>query len=105
MPSSATYRAGRTMPVKFSLRICEAVDPAKPFVRNEELAIKIKKGDTVLQESVSGVTATDYRIDDIGEHYITNFKTPKKPAMFTVEVWRIRANFLLGAFEFETVRK
>lgn len=105
LPASAEYRAGRTMPVKFSLRICEALDPAKPFVRNEELAIKIKKGDTVLQESVYGVTATDYRIDDIGEHYITNFKTPKKPAIFTVEVWRTRANFLLGAFEFETVRK
>ena len=69
------------------------------------MAIKIKKGDTVLQESVYGVTARDYRIDDIAEHYITNFKTPKKPAMFTVEVWRIRANFLLGAFEFETVKK
>lgn len=105
LPASAKYKAGRTMPVKFSLRICESVDPAKPFVRNEELAIKIKEGDTVLQESVYGVTATDYRIDDIAEHYITNFKTPKKPAIFTVEVWRIRANFLLGAFEFETVKK
>ncbi len=105
LPSSTTYRAGRTMPVKFSLRIGKAIDPAEPFVRNEELAIKIKKGDTVLQESVYGITAIDYRIDDIAEHYITNFKTPKKPAMFTVEVWRIRANFLLGAFEFETVKK
>ena len=105
LPSSTTYRAGRTMPVKFSLRIGEAIGPAEPFVRNEELAIKIKKGDTVLQESVYGIIAIDYRIDDIAEHYITNFKTPKKPAMFTVEVWRIRANFLLGAFEFETVKK
>jgi hypothetical protein len=103
LPSTARHMAGRTVPVKFSLRVSGAVDPAEPFVRNEELAVIIKKGDTILQESVYGDASTDYRIG--GEQYITNFKTPKKAAVFVVEVWRVRANFLLGAFEFETVKK
>ncbi|MBN2442648.1 MAG: lamin tail domain-containing protein [Spirochaetales bacterium] len=105
LPATATNNPGRTMPVKFSLRINEVVDPETPFVRNEELAIRIKQDDVLLQESLFGVTSTDYRIDDRAEHYITNFKTPKKPGTFTVEVWRERANFLLGTFEFETVKK
>ena len=41
LPNTANNKAGRTMPVTFSLRIAEAVDPIQPFVRNEELNILI----------------------------------------------------------------
>ena len=57
LPSSQNYRAGRTMPIKFSLRVCEAVDPSQPFVYNEELRIAVfPTGDAgnVLQESFYG---------------------------------------------------
>lgn len=37
LPASQSNKGGRTMPVKFSLRIAETVDPAQPFVYNEEL--------------------------------------------------------------------
>ncbi len=49
-----------------------------------------------------GDASTDYRIDQIGELYITNFKTMKYPATYAVEVWRIRNGFLLDTFYFET---
>jgi hypothetical protein len=108
LPSSAEYRAGRTMPVKFSLRITDAVDPAMPFVHNEELEIRIYKSldpGNILQTSHFGDTSRDYRINSIDEHYITNFKTERKPAAYTVEVWRMSTNFLIGSFTFETKRK
>jgi len=34
-------KAERTMPVKFSLRIVASVNPAMPFVYNEDLEIRI----------------------------------------------------------------
>ena len=39
LPSSESNKAGRTMPVKFALRVVEEVDPAMPFVINQELDI------------------------------------------------------------------
>ena len=45
------------MPVKFSLRIAASVDPAMPFVYNEDLEIRIydaKSPGTILQRSVYG---------------------------------------------------
>jgi hypothetical protein len=93
------------MPVKFSLRVAEGVDPAQPFVYNEELTIKIYATDdpeNILQTSTFGITARDYRVDIIGELYITNFKTSKRPTTYRVEVWR--RDMLLDWFEFSTVK-
>lgn len=107
LPNTANNKAGRTMPVKFALRIAAAVDPAQPFVYNEELEIRIydkSAPDSILQTSLYGDTSTDYRIDTAGELYITNFKTSKTPAEYVVEIWRMSKNFLVGSFTFETVK-
>ena len=108
LPASNEYRAGRTMPVKFALRISETVDPNMPFVRNEELEIRIyetSEPDDILQSSQFGDKSTDYRINSDTELYITNFKTSKKPAEYTVEIWRAAKEFLIGSFTFETRRR
>jgi hypothetical protein len=105
LPSSIANKAGRTMPIKFSIRPKASVDPAQSFIRNEELTIKIyQKGSsaTILQTSTYGTTSTDYRIDPVGEKYITNFKTLKTPATYVVEIYRQEA--LLGSFEFKTTK-
>ena len=81
LPATAKNCAGRTMPVKFSLRVVEAVDPTMPFVWNEELEIIIyekNNPDEILQHSTYGTTSVDYRINTEDELYITNFKTSKK---------------------------
>jgi hypothetical protein len=107
LPNTANNKAGRTMPVKFALRIAAAVDPEQPFVYNEELEIRIydaSEPDTILQTSYGGDLSTDYRIDTAGELYITNFKTSKTPAEYVVEIWRMSKNFLIGSFTFETVK-
>lgn len=108
LPASETYNAGRTMPVKFSLRIAAAVDPAQPFVYNEDLEIRIydtSKPDTLLQTSLYGDTNKDYRIDTNSKLYITNFGTDKKPMEYSVEIWRTNKNFLIDSFTFETTKK
>jgi YD repeat-containing protein len=105
LPATENNKAGRTMPVKFSLRIAAAVDPAQPFVRNEELTIKIYetgKPGVVLQTSRYGPTSTDYRIVDVTGLYITNFKTLSAPKQYTVEVWR--KDFKVGSFTFKTTK-
>ena len=107
LPASQSNKGGRTMPVKFSLRIAESVDTAQPFVYNEELEIRIydqMKPGSILQTSLYADTSRDYRIDSVGEQYITNFKTKKQPATYTVEIWRTSKNFLIGSFTFETVK-
>jgi hypothetical protein len=105
LPSTPNNKAGRTMPVKFSLRIAKSVDPAMPFVYNEDLEIRIydaKAPGTILQSSLFGTGSTDYRIN--GEIYITNFKTDKKPTTYVVEIWRPTKNFMVGSFTFKTVK-
>jgi hypothetical protein len=107
LPSTPNSKAGRTMPVKFSLRVAESVDPSQPFVYNEELTIKIyatSDPDRIMQISEFGERSRDYRIDELAEHYITNFKTSKRPNHYTVEIWRTSNNFMVGSFTFETVR-
>ena len=37
LPSTAQNKAGRTMPVKFSLKIKEEINPDMPFVINQEV--------------------------------------------------------------------
>ena len=108
LPASENNKAGRTMPIKFSLRIDEGVDPTQPFVYNEELEIRIydeANSDLILQKSHLGDTSKDYRIDNEGELYITNFKTSKNPAKYIVEIWRISNNFFVDQFTFETFKK
>jgi hypothetical protein len=106
LPSSENNKAGRTMPVKFSLRVAASVDPSQPFVYNEDLDImiytKALPGNTLLQTSKIGTTSTSYRIDTIGEKYITNFKTLSTPATYLVEVYR--NDFRIDGFEFRTIK-
>ena len=107
LPASESYNAGRTIPVKFSLRVAESVDPETPFVYNEDLEIRIydvTDPDTILQTSLHGDTSRDYRIDGVDELYITNFKTSKQPAVYEVEIWRLSTDFLIDSFNFETVK-
>ena len=107
LPASESNKAGRTMPVKFALRIAESVDPAMPFVYNEGLEIRIydaAEPGSILQTSIFGDEARDYRIGSVEEQYITNFRTKREPAEYVVEIWRISKNFLVGSFTFETVK-
>jgi len=103
LPASDTNKAGRTMPVKFALRVAAEVDPDQPFVYNEELGVEIYATDNpaeILQESYFGDTAKDYRISSV--LYITNFKTSKSPTEYTVAIYR--DNFDVGSFTFETTK-
>lgn len=106
LPATENNRAGRTMPVKFTLRITDSVDPAMPFVYNEELEIRIfdaADSANILQTSLYGISSKDYRINSDTELYITNFKTSKTPAVYEVEIWRTSNNFKVGSFTFSTV--
>jgi hypothetical protein len=111
LPSTPNSKAGRTMPVKFSLRIARSVDPAMPFVYNEDLEIRIYRCDntscsskTLMQTSRFGTGSTDYRINTTAKLYQTNFQTTKTPAQYLVEIWRPSHNFLVGSFTFKTVK-
>jgi len=106
LPTSRHFRSGRTVPVKFALRIDEAVDPDMPFVYNEELEVRIfdaANPGNILQTSLYGDASKDYRIDSVGELYITNFKTAKTPAVYEVEIWRTSDDFQVGTFTFSTM--
>jgi hypothetical protein len=105
LPATQNNKAGRTMPVKFALRVAASVDPDQPFVYNEELVIEIYSTDdpsNILQTSTFGDTAQDYRINTVDEHYITNFRTLKTPKTYVVEIYR--KGMLIGTFEFSTVK-
>jgi hypothetical protein len=105
LPASENNKAGRTMPVKFALRVAASVDPGQPFVYNEELIIEIYSVDdpsNILQTSTFGDTAQDYRINTVDEHYITNFRTLKTPKTYVVEIYR--KGMLISTFEFSTVK-
>lgn len=105
LPATPNNKAGRTMPVKFALRVAASVDPNQPFVYNEELTIRICATDNpnnVLQISTFGDTARDYRINTLSEQYITNFQTLKTPKTYMVGVWR--KDMLIGTFGFKTVK-
>jgi len=105
LPASATNKAGRTIPVKFSIRVKASIDPAQPFIYNEELTIKIYKiaspSNILLQTSTFGSGSTNYRIDT-GIKYITNFKTQSAPATYLVNIYR--KGLPIGSFKFQTVK-
>ena len=107
LPSSTSSRAGRTVPVKFSLTVAESTDPEQPFVYNEDLEIVIydkNNPGSILQTSTFGDTSRDYRINTKKELYITNFRTLATPATYVVEIYRYKAGgMLIGTFEFSTV--
>jgi len=108
LPASKVNRAGRTMPVKFALRLIETADPLMPFVYSESLKVLIYDSSDmgiILQQSEYGASSRDYRIDPIGEKYITNFKTMKQPADYIVEIRRVADDYLYGSFSFVTSRK
>jgi uncharacterized protein len=104
LPDSAKNKAGRTMPVKFSLTVAESTDAEQPFVYDEDLEIVVyakDDPDNILQASTFGDTAWDYRIDTDNEMYITNFKTLKTAATYVVEIYRYKAGgLLIDSFEF-----
>ncbi len=105
LPASESNKAGRMMPVKFSLGVKASVDPARPFVQNQELTIKIfaqNSAGAILQTSTFGTTSKDYRIDPEGELYITNFRTLRVPKIYMVEIYR--KDCLIDSFEFSTVK-
>jgi hypothetical protein len=105
LPSTENNKAGRTIPVKFSLRVVQEVDPAQPFVYSEELTITIYEAGQptpVLQSSTFGSGATDYRINAAQQTYITNFQTLKKPRQYTVEI--LRDTLSIGTFGFQTTK-
>ena len=108
LPSAKNSKAGRTVPVKFSLRVAESTDPHQPFVYDEDLEIVIYAKDnpgSILQTSTFGDTPKDYRIDTKNELYITNFLTLSTPKTYVVKVYRYRAGgLLIGSFEFSTVK-
>jgi hypothetical protein len=105
LPSTPSNKAGRTMPIKFSIRVKASVDPAQPFIYNEELTIKIYKiaspSNLLLQTSTFGSGSTNYRIDP-GTLYITNFKTQSTPATYLINIYR--KGMLIGSFQFSTVK-
>lgn len=103
LPATPIY-AGSTVPVKFSLRVAAAADPAQPFVYTEDLTIKIyatSDPGNILQTSVFGAGAQDYRINTSADEYVTDFNTSEVPMHYTVDVWR--GNLRVGGFTFETV--
>ena len=108
LPSTANNKAGRTMPIKFSLRIAASVDPAMPFVYNEDLVIviydKTRPRPILWQQSLFGKGSKDYRIN--AETYITNFQTKKNFNMiYFVDIVRYPQNpILLGTFTFATTK-
>jgi hypothetical protein len=105
LPKTQNNKAGRTIPVKFSLYVNRTVDPTEPFIWNEDLTIIIyekRHPNPLLQVSTYGTNATSYRINSTAEHYITNFKTAKTPKTYVVEIWRIP--LCIGSFEFSTVK-
>jgi hypothetical protein len=106
LPSTPNSKAGRTMPVKFALRVSPSVDPAQLFVWNDELTIRIyatSNPGVILQTSMFGSGSRNYRIDD-NTLYITNFQTSKVPMQYTAEIWRTGKNWLVGSFTFKTVK-
>jgi hypothetical protein len=106
LPETPNSKGGRTMPIKFAIRIAASVDPAQPFVYNDDLTIRMfatSNPGTILQTSTFGTTSVDYRIED-NKHYITNFKTSKSPTEYTVGIYRTDNDFLIGSFTFKTTK-
>jgi hypothetical protein len=107
LPKSKKYKAGRTIPVKFSLRGSDASDHNQHFIYSEDLSIKIYATDNpnhILQISEFGEGSKSYRINEAAGHYITNFKTSKTPKTYMVEIWRKDKDFMLGSLTFKTVK-
>jgi hypothetical protein len=107
LPASKVNRAGRTMPIKFTIKVNPDIDNSEPFVYNDELEIMVFVASdlsTPLQISTFGERSSDYRIDLDNEIYITNFKTSKTPENYVVQVRRISTGDLIGEFTFYTTR-
>jgi len=105
LPATEKNKAGRTMPIKFSLRVAASVDSAQPFIYNENLTIEIfatSNPGYILQTSTFGKGARDYRIADGGKLYITNFKTDKIEMEYMVRV--SMDDVVIGSFTLKTVK-
>lgn len=104
VPLSQTSKAGRTVPVKFTLKAGSLTDPDQPFVYNEALTIdiRVKGAHTPSQVSTFGTASTDYRISVPEEIYIVNFRTDKNPKTYLVTVYR--GTRTIGSFTFSTTK-
>jgi hypothetical protein len=104
LPATDSNKAGRTMPVKFSLR----ESSTRTFIENQQLTINIRQkgSSSILQSSTYGTGATNYRIDSSAGLYIANFQTSKTLTAYVVEAWRQTATtpLLIGTFDFQTVK-
>jgi hypothetical protein len=102
LPSTENSKAGRTIPVKFTLRVAASIDPTQPFIYNQELTISIYAANNgaLLQKSIFGTNSMDYRINTLDKFYITNFQTSKTPAQYIVKIYR--GPYVLASFGFAT---
>jgi hypothetical protein len=108
-PGVRRFQAGRTIPIKFALRMDAVVDPGESFVYRQDLAIKAYKltlyaAPQPLQTFLFGPGVVNYRVAPEGQLYIANYDTGKVPGQYMFEVRRVRNDFLLGSFVIETDR-
>jgi hypothetical protein len=68
------------------------------LIKNRKLS---KKPSLSARATPLGTTSKDYRIDPVGEKYITNFKTLSSPATYVVQIYR--KDMFIGSFQFYTV--
>ena len=104
IPKTTNAKAGRTLPIKFTLRTNPLIDASKPFVYNEGLTIDIRilGASNPSQISVFGIDSKSYRIDTEAELYIVNFKTAPNPAIYKVTI--SMGSQIIGIFTFSTTR-
>lgn len=102
LPKSKKYKAGRTMPIKFALRVHPDVEPRTPFVSSRELEVRIVPATGAAESRYYGTGAKAYRINARAGFYLTNYKTKKKPMTYTVEIRRKDSGFIMGSFSFKT---
>jgi hypothetical protein len=105
LPATKENKAGRTIPIKFSIETYNSDNSEMTFVHDENLEIRVYDtlfSQIALQVFDYGEGSSDYRISDTDEKYIANFMTLKQPASYLVEIWRIGMNLMVGSFTFET---
>jgi 2',3'-cyclic-nucleotide 2'-phosphodiesterase (5'-nucleotidase family) len=110
LPSTTENKAGRTLPIKFSLRVPITTDPSQPFINNTNLQIKVYKctnayctTKSLKQTFTYGPGAANYRINVADELYIANYKTASTPSWYLVEIWRPNGGYhKIGSFTFNT---
>jgi hypothetical protein len=104
LPFTTKCKAGRTAPIKFSLRTNSLIDPDQSFVYDDGLMIDIRVNGASSPSQVStfGVGSKYYRIDSVAKIYIVNFKTANVPTIYSVTIYS--GTRILGSFDFSTTK-